>query len=212
MNAPLKRHPILQAEWIRADGARQVESRVYCDVRRRSVPVDTCRDCLFCVATEGSEVQCAPSPDLLTADGPSAGAALSRGAVVVDSGVLVGNVVNLFVEKRLRMLVVADASGRAQGVVHESRLLSQIRDATHIAPYSVTLGWDEAAIEPASSVTSTPPTVDESLPLREALMRMASAHQRQLLVVDGQGFPIGLLWDVDALHRLKTMQSDDDDG
>src|SRR6185503_7265159 len=101
MNRILKRHPILKAEWIRADGARQVESRVYCDVRQRSVSVDTCRECLFCVATEGKDVRCAPAPELLPNAGPSAGAALCRGAVLVDEGALVGDVVSLFVEKKL---------------------------------------------------------------------------------------------------------------
>ena len=211
MNSLLKRHPILTAERIRTSGEREVESRVYCDVRRRSVSVDTCRQCLFCVAEQGNEVRCAPAPELLPASALSAGAALSRGAVVIDEDVLVRDVVTLFVEKRPRMLVVADGSGRAQGVIHESRLVREIQDAAHAGPRPLRLGWDATSLEPASSITSTPVTVVESEPLREALLKMANARQRQLLVVDEQGHPIGLLWDVDAMHRLRTPSPDEDE-
>lgn len=203
MNSSLKRHPILNAEWIRTDGARQVASRVHCDVRGRAVSVDTCRECLFCVAADDGEVCCSPAPELLTITTPTAGAALNRGAFVVDKDVLIRDVVTLFVENKLRMLVVADASGRAQGLVHESRLVREIQDAAQACPHSIRLGWDATSKEPASSVTSMPVTVVESVPLRDALERMATTHRRQLLVVDEQGFPIGLLCDVDALRRLR---------
>jgi CBS domain containing-hemolysin-like protein len=130
---------------------------------------------------------------------------------IVDESVFVRDVVALFVEKRLRMLVVADASGRAQGVVHESRVVREILDITHAGPHPRCLGWDATTIEPASSVTSTPVTVLESTPLRDALLRMATAHQRQVLVVDEQGFPVGLLLDVDAMHDLRRAETPDDD-
>jgi hypothetical protein len=31
---------------------------------------------------------------------------------------------------------------------------------------------------------------------------MTAAHQRHLLVLDGEGAPVGILFDVDALHTL----------
>ena len=204
MNSTLTRHPILNAEWIRTDGARQVASRVHCDVRRRVVAVDTCRECPFCVAADDTEVCCSPAPELLTITTPSAGAALNRGAVVVDGDVLIRDVVTLFVEKKQRMLVVADASGRARGVVHDSRLAREIQDAAHARPHPIRLGWDATSKAPASSFTSMPVTVVESAPLRDALERMATTHHRQLLVIDESGFPIGMLCDVDALDRLRA--------
>jgi predicted transcriptional regulator len=45
-------------------------------------------------------------------------------------------------------------------------------------------------------------TIAENIPLRTALAAMATAHQRQLLVLDAHGFPVGVLFDVDALHAL----------
>ena len=205
MNSELKRHPILTTEWIRADGMRQIESRVYCDVHRHAVPVGTCRKCPYCIAEESSEVRCSPSAELLGTTEPSAGSTLSRGAVVVDKSVLVRDVVALFAERKLRMLVIADPSGRAQGVVHESRLVREIQDAA-LAHQTLRLGWEATAIQPISCLTSAPVTVVETVPLREALVKMASAQQRQLLVVDEQGFPIGLLFDVDALPSSQPRE------
>ena len=216
MSSPPKQHPVLTEELIQNDGARRFESRVFCDVRGQSVPLDLCRDCPFCIAVEDRDdrdsnwVHCSPPAELVAA-GPSAGAALRRGAVVVDETVLVRDVVALFVEKGARMLVVADATGRAQGVVHESRLLREIQAAAHRHQQAMCLGWEAAAAEPASSVTSTTVTVLESLPLREAVMRMATAHQRQVVVVDERGYPVGLLLDVDALHGLRAKPPDDEE-
>jgi CBS-domain-containing membrane protein len=174
-----------------------------------------CRECASCIAIEGergdeNEVHCSPPPGLVMAGALSAGAALSRGVVVIDETTLVRDVVALFVERRLRMLVVADAMGRTQGVVHESHLLRQIQDHAHARPGAVRLGCEATSFDSASTIASTPVTVLESSSLRDAITRMATAHQRQLVVVDEQGFPIGLLTDVDALHGLHAKTPNDE--
>jgi CBS domain containing-hemolysin-like protein len=105
------------------------------------------------------------------------------------------------------MLVVADGSGRAQGVVHESQLLRDIEPAALTHPQSRRLGWDATALDPISSFTSATATVVETMPLREALVKMANTQERQLLVVDEEGFPIGLLFDVDCLPSQSNVPS-----
>jgi predicted transcriptional regulator len=57
-------------------------------------------------------------------------------------------------------------------------------------------------LEPASALMLPAATIAESLPLRTALSAMTTAHQRQLLVLDERGVPVGILFDVDALHAI----------
>jgi predicted transcriptional regulator len=117
----------------------------------------------------------------------------------VEESVLVRDIVALFVERKLRMIVVTDVNGRACGAVHDSQLLREIQDVAH---GGLRLGWASPAAQPASFIMRSVTTISETAPLREAVTSMATAHQRQLLVVDEHGFPIGLLVDVDALHGL----------
>jgi CBS domain-containing protein len=122
--------------------------------------------------------------------------------VAVDESVLVRDVVALFVERGLRLVVVTDVDGRAGGIVHESQLLRQIQESAH-SPVSAThLGWDSIDLEPASALMRPATTIAENIPLRTALAAMTTGHHRQLLVLDEDGFAVGVLFDVDALHAL----------
>ena len=194
---------------IDADGLHRCGLRVFCDVRNRSVSLDVCRECPCCVAINGETdgkgcVRCSPSLDVTpTALAPSGGA-LRRGVVAVDGAVLVRDIVPLFVERGVRMVVVIDAAGRAEGVVHESQLIRQIQDYAHDRAHATRLGWKSAPQGTASAIMFPAPMVLEDVPLRAALAAMASAHQRQLVVVDEQGLPVGTLVDVDALHASYT--------
>jgi predicted transcriptional regulator len=214
MNATGKRHPILASETVRTGGERRVALRVYCDERGQSVPLDVCRACPVCVRIETGDsvaervVWCAPSHDVTEAMGVSAGAAACRGVIVIEQDLPIHDVVKLFVERRVSLIVVADSSGRAQAVVHDSRLMREIQDMSHVAPARLRLGWTVTALEPAMSVASTPVTVVETCALRDAVDRMANAHQRQVLVVDANGLPVGMLRDVDALHALRARDDE----
>lgn len=95
--------------------------------------------------------------------------------------------------------------------MHESQLLPQIQDHAHAGSGAVRLGWDSTVVEPASAIMFPAATILESVALRTALAAMASAPQRQLLVVDEQGLPVGVLVDVDALHALHTNARGCDD-
>jgi predicted transcriptional regulator len=196
------------AEVVGADGKHRHELRVFCDAQLHSVPLDVCRSCRACAEITGDEadgtgcVRCTPASELVPAGPTPSGRAVRRGVVAVDEGVLVRDVVALFVERGLRMIVVTDAAGRAGGVVHESQLVRQIQDHAHAVRHATHLGWESTTLEPASAIMSPPAMVREEVSLDAALSVMATSHQRQLLVVDEEGFAIGVLVDVDALHAL----------
>lgn len=146
-------------------------------------------------------VRCAPPEESIPPYPAPTGRALHRGVIAVDEGVLVRDIVALFAERGLRLVVVTDVDGRAGGVVHESQLVPQIQDHAHSRGGGPTR-WESVSLEPASALMLPAATIAESIPLRTALAAMSTAHQRQLLVVDKQGFPVGVLFDVDALHAL----------
>jgi len=201
-----RQHPILPTEVIDLDGKHRHGLRVFCDTRQRSVPLDICRECPSCARITDSEggrggsVDCTPPLELVPDAPVAAGAALRRGVVAVDAAVLVRDVVALFVERGLRLVVVTGDAGRAEGIVHESQLLREIQDQARSLP--TRLGWGLTAFESASAIMFPATTILEHAPLRAAVAAMATGHQRQLLVVDADGFPVGVLVDVDALHAL----------
>jgi CBS domain-containing protein len=204
----MRHHPVLSSEMIGVDGTRRRRLSVFCDVRLHSVPLEVCKACPSCIAISGGEcdgsrsVRCAPPEESIPPTLAPAGRALHRGVITVDEGVLVRDIVALFVERGVRLLVVTDVDGRAGGVVHESQLMHQIQDHVHSRAGAPRLGWESVHLEPASALMRPAATITENIPLRTALEAMATAHQRQLLVLDAHGFPVGVLFDVDALHAL----------
>jgi CBS domain-containing protein len=193
---------------VAVDGTRRYRLSVFCDVRLHSVPLEVCRACPSCVAISGGEldgsgsVRCAPPEETVPSTLAPTGRALHRGVLAVDEAVLVRDIVALFVERGLRLVVVTDVDGRAGGVVHESQLLRQIQEHARSSGKATRLGWESMDLEPASALALPAPTIAENVPLRTALAAMTAEHQRQLLVVDEHGFAVGVLFDVDALHAL----------
>jgi CBS domain-containing protein len=204
----MRQHPVLVSEVIGVDRTPRYRLSVFCDVRLHSVPLEVCQACPSCVAITGSElegsgcVRCAPPDESVPSTLAPTGRALHRGVIAVDEAVLVRDIVVLFVERGLRLVVITDVDGRAAGVVYESQLLHQIQDHAHSRVGATRLGWEAMDLEPASALMRAAPSIAENIPLRTALAAMATAHQRQLLVLDEQGFPVGVLFDVDALHAL----------
>jgi hypothetical protein len=49
-------------------------------------------------------------------------------------------------------------------------------------------------------------SVHESTPLRHALGLMATRRDRQIVVVDAEGLPVGTLCDVEAMHILNSRK------
>jgi CBS domain-containing protein len=129
---------------------------------------------------------------------------LKRGIVGVEEDVLVADVVAMFVEQRLRAVVVTDKAGQFLGLVHESDLLPEImtRAASRHRPRAPRLGRIQVESQSASAIVTPIRSVPEDMSLRAALTDMAAERHRHILAVDQVGLPVGMLDDVEALHAL----------
>jgi CBS domain-containing protein len=213
-----ERHPILATHVVRVDGSRKRELRVFCPSRDRSVPADVCRACTHCHAVvsdaSGSRewICCTPpthtgaSADL----GRTAGEAVREDAVAVEEDVLVRDIVALFAERRLRVVVVVDGEGHVAGVVQDSQLLPQIHAHAHRESItdSALVDWVLLAASRASAVMSVARPIPEAMSVREALDQMAGLRHQRLVVVDEEGAPVGVLVDVHALSALRANRSE----
>jgi CBS domain-containing protein len=205
-----KRRPILVNHVVRADGTRTRELKVFCRGRDTTVPLDICRDCPRCHQLEIGDrdgqgwIRCTPPGE--AEEQPSAGDAMSEGAVVVEEDVLVRDLVTIFAERRLRIVVVVDPEGRVSGVVHDSHLLPHIQ--AHVqpgcVPAAIQLEWAIVASSTASEVMSSARPIAEGTSVREALAQMAEIRHQRLVVIDAAGLPLGVLADVHALRALRS--------
>jgi CBS domain-containing protein len=211
-----ERLPILATDVVRLDGSRKRELRVFCPSRDRSVPADVCRNCSFC---HGVEIDARGSREWICCTPPmpggscanlerTAGEALREDAVAVEEDVLVRDVVALFAEQRLRVIVVVDAEGRVSGVVQDSQLLNQIHAHAHRESLtdSALLDWALVSASRASAVMSAARPIPEAMSVREALAQMAGLRHQRLVVVDLEGAPVGVLVDVHALSALRASK------
>jgi CBS domain-containing protein len=205
-----KRRPILVNHVVRADGTRTRELKVFCRGRDTTVALDVCRDCPRCHELEIGEcdgrgwIRCTPPG--AAEEHTSAGDALAEGAVVVEQDVLVRDLVTIFAERRLRIVVVVDGEGHVAGVVHDSHLLPHIQ--AHVCPgcvpAAVELEWALVASSTASEVMSSARPIAEGTSVREALAQMAEIRHQRLVVIDAAGIPLGVLADVHALRALRS--------
>jgi CBS domain-containing protein len=200
-------HPVLTTDTVQGDGTQRRRLRVFCDQRGTSVDLAVCRACPHCLTVEGASgfertVRCTP-PSIALESGPTAGGALRRGVIAVDGATLVDEIAQLFADRNVRVIVVTDAEGRIGGVVHESQLVEEIRRRIPSRErVNARQRWSQAAIERASAIMFPAAMIGEAVAVREAIDAMANGHLRHLLVVDDQHVPIGVLFDVDALHAL----------
>lgn len=201
-------HPVLVTRHVHADGTYTLAFRVHCAARREAVPLDTCRECTRCSDIGGdsmgslSWVRCAPVAGPERSSPLTVGDALQEGTMAVDENVSIRDVVALFVERGLRFLVVTDPTGRVSGMVRESQLLPHLREQPASESTGIALGWQRVWQDPVRDLMSSVRSVHESSSLRHALGLMATRRDRQLVVVDASGAPVGTVSDVEAIHVL----------
>jgi predicted transcriptional regulator len=190
------RHPILRLEVLGSDGKSTSEHRVFCQLERESVQVETCCACVHCDAiTEGPapSVECSlPVRPLEPADDPTGesmevGTMLCRGTVVLAASTTLRCAVRLLNEENRRSVAVVDENGVLVGLVYATRFLNAL---------------DPARTAVVSATMSTPIAVDESTPVRVALRLLAANHLREATVISRDGVPIGVFRDVDGLRWI----------
>jgi CBS domain-containing protein len=140
------------------------------------------------------------------------GDALHEGALAIDEDLSIREVVALFVERGIHFMVVTDPGGRVSGLIREGELIPHIRERAASSASGVAMGWQKTWTEPARSLMSAARCVHEGTPLRHALGLMATRRDRQIVVVDAEGSPVGTLCDVEAMHILNSKTRGDAGG
>ena len=194
---------ILRLEVLRRDGTRAASHRVFCQLRRESVPLDTCSSCGRCdaILTAPPSVVCtAPiAPDASHdrwGERTEIGAVLSTGGVAVSPETPLGDAFALMRAENCRALpVIETTSETVIGVLHEPVHTSfvRIRDPRG------------RCVRDAMSIASVLPEVT---PVRQAIYFLASAHLREVTVVTVTGGALGVFRDVDGLTWLAKARKD----
>lgn len=204
------RQPILKLDVLAPDGTSSSEHRVFCRYRQHSVPIRTCRACVHCdeivaepapavrCTVDREPVDCRPDPfGLRTAVGEM----LESGSLVVEPGTTVGEALSLLHRGDHRSVAVVDEEHVLVGVVHESTFARALG-----AKHRVSLAADVAL------VMSGGLAIPEDTPIRRALALLASAHLREVMVVDDAGVPLGVFRDIDGLRWLVRARSRESTG
>ena len=189
-------HPILHLEVLAADGTRQTDDRVFCQLERRSVRVEKCSDCVHCDAIRGGakpSVDCSiPVMPLEAFDDPDGermevGALLWRGTIAVAESAAVGAALGILRGEDMRAVSIVDDSGVLVGLVHEASFLGkQLRMRGDVI----------------SATMSTVIAAHERTPVRTALRLLAAHHLRAATVISDEGAPIGVFEDLQGLRWI----------
>jgi len=194
------KHPILHLEVLAPDGTREVESNVFCRLKRRSVRVDDCCSCDHCDEISYGQtptVACTiPIAAPSASDDPSGehtevGTLLCRGTVVVaQSNTLRTALAVLHAEDR-RAVAVVDDNHVLIGLVHETAFLGR---------------RPGAALGAVVGAMSSAVAIHETTPVRVALRLLAASHLREATVVSDEGRPIGVFTDIDGLQWIANAR------
>lgn len=190
------KHPMLHLEVLSADGTREVESSVFCRLKRKSVRVDNCCGCVHCDAItygETAVVACTiPIAEPSASDDPSGeyteiGTLLCRGTVVVAQSNTLRAALDVLRAEDRRAVAVVDDNHVLVGVVHETAVLGRRPGA----PLGGVVGAMTNGV-----------AIHESTPVRVALRLLAASHLREATVISDDGRPIGVFTDVDGLRWI----------
>lgn len=215
-------HPVLIREVIRGDGSRALALRVFCARQHGSVPLEACRACPSCIeispdaestsalvrcrAPETAEAE-QPAEAPRAHDGPSedilrVGSILRGVALCIGSEVDVSTLRAALAERGLPELLVVDDEGRLVGLVRDVNLPRALRPL-HIA--SLLSALKSPDLRRVGDIMSTATSVGEDDSVRDAVLRMAHAHLREIPVITRGGELVGVLRDIDGLHSLSRF-------
>lgn len=199
MNEGRTRRPVLSHTVVYGDGRSVRRLRVFCGRLGQSMDLDACARCaaFLEVNEEGSpEVICrTDGPGPMGGDERVEGAAYRVGALAVQAPLCVRDDVTtrdaraLFRSHRPPFLLVVDAFDHVVGVVFPASLARVDVEALTVRDVMTTAG-----------------AAEETLSVDDALFAMAHTHRRALVIVDGEGTPVGSLRDVDALRMWTSRR------
>ena len=193
------KHPILRLDVLAADGTIATQHVVFCRLKKRSVGVEECCQCVHCDAIEegpAPSVHCtipAPRPAGQDPGGDltEVGSVLCRGTVVVAESAPLGAALDVLRRGDGRAVAIVGGDGVMVGLVHDGAFVGRLRSARH---------------EAVSAAMTSRIAVDEGTPVRVALRVLAASHLREATVVSRRGVPIGVFRDVDGLHWITAAR------
>ncbi len=193
------KHRILRLDILAADETQTAEHRVFCQLRGQATRVDACCQCVHCDAiTDGAApvVECAiPILPLAPSDDPTGervevATLLRRGTMVIEETVGLARARDLLRDQDRRSVPIVSADGVLVGIVHEAGFVGR-------RGLPGTVGEE----------MSTPISVDERTPVRDALKVLAASHLREVPVVTARGVPIGVFGDLEGLRWIARARA-----
>jgi|CZKU01.1.fsa_nt_gi iron-sulfur cluster repair protein YtfE (RIC family)/CBS domain-containing protein len=184
--------PVRRREVVSATGRHEALS-VFCPSERRSFTPEWCSTCPLVREVNESSVRCTP-PAIVpsrsvtlprrTGEDLCVGEALGQHHVSVGLDVTAKAVADALGKHGDAVAVVVDETGHFAGTI--DRDLAECAHAGQLA----------------GELRQAGPCIGESAPLADAIACMVKTHQRSLPVVGADGRVLGLLVDIDALHRI----------
>jgi len=191
------RLPVRVRRTIDGKGEINAVMLVYCEARRRSVPLDECTECDDCETVhldpleEDSWVICAnsfPGPSEVDADGTPVSAVMARRVICVAPETQTSVVRELLLERGVTGAPVVDAAGTVVGFVSRSDLLRN--------------RWPAPPATVSRIMTPMALTVSETASVAEAsaLMALEGVHRLPVVSSAPEGKVVGVISALDILR------------
>ena len=108
--------------------------------------------------------------------------------------------------RRLKRLPVVDAEGRLVGVLGRLDILRSIASgyAQRTVPHAGTLPQEHRTV--GQLMERDVPTVPETAPLADVVGKLLASEVKRVVVVNGDGQPVGMITDTDLVARVDPEQ------
>src|SRR5262249_1472610 len=132
--------------------------------------------------------------------------AMTAPATTVQESTRVPEAARLMHDRHLKRLPVVDAAGRLVGVLGRLDILSSIASgyARRTAPRSVRLPQEHRTV--GEIMERDVPTVAETTPLGDVIERLLDSTVHEVVVVDAQGRPLGIITAANVLVRADPTE------
>jgi CBS domain-containing protein len=142
----------------------------------------------------------------LRSTGGTVGAAMSTPPVTVTPDTPLATAAHVMHARRLKRLPVVDADGRLVGVLGRLDILRSIASgyAQRTVPHAGTLPQEHRTV--GQLMERNVPTVPETAPLADVVGKLLASEVKRVVVVNGDGQPVGMITDTDLVARVDPEQ------
>ena len=162
---------------------------------------------------ESVRVQKAAGPDVLqetmqrlTANGGTVRDVMTTPAITARDSARVPEVAHTMHERHLKRVPVVDAAGRLVGVLGRFDILRSIATgfARRTAPRAIRLPQEHRLV--GEIMERDVPTVTATVPLGDVVERLLGSTVEEVIVVDPDGRPVGIITDSNLLERVDPAE------